>query len=151
MLADADLFDWSGYPTTHPVFHGMTDEDVAELRARNKKVIGKMKDECDGESIDSIVCLRAKCYSIRANSRDTMKCKGIGKTAVKQQLTHDSYRRCVLDSQRTYVETHTLRSYAQQIFTLRQVKLALVNFDDKRWMRADGINTLPHGHKSAKD
>ena len=148
MLADADLFDWSAYPTTHPVFHGMTDEDVAELRARNKKVIGKMKDECDGESIDSIVCLRAKCYSIRANGRDTMKCKGIGSVAVKSQLTHDSYRNCVLDSQRTFVETHTLRSYAHRIYTLRQVKLALVNFDDKRWMCADGVNTLPHGHKS---
>ena len=110
-----------------------------------------MKDECDGDLIDSIVCLRAKCYSIRANGRDTMKCKGIGSVAVKSQLTHDSYRNCVLDSQRTFVETHTLRSYAHRIYTLRQVKLALVNFDDKRWMCANGIDTLPHGHKSAKD
>ena len=48
MLEDGDLFDWSGYPSTHPVFRGMNEEDVRELRARNKKVIGKMKDECDG-------------------------------------------------------------------------------------------------------
>ena len=147
MMEDADLFDWSGYPATHPVFADMNDKDVAELRARNKKVIGKMKDECDGLSMDSVVCLRAKCYSIRMSDKKvTMKCKGIGKTAVKQQLTHDNYLKCVLDSQRTFVETHTLRSYAHSIYTLRQVKLALVNFDDKRWMCADGINTLPHGH-----
>ena len=150
MLADADLFDWSEYSSEHPVFRGMNAEDVRELCARNKKVIGKMKDECNGESIDSIVCVRAKCYSIRANDGDSMKWKGIGKTAVKQQLTHESYRRCVLDSQRTFVETHTLRSFAHQIYTLRQVKLALVNFDDKRWMQEDGINTLPHGHKATK-
>ena len=147
MMENADLFDWSGYPATHPVFADMNDKDVAELRARNKKVIGKMKDECDGLSLDSVVCLRAKCYSIRKSDKKvTMKCKGIGKTAVKQQLTHDNYLKCVLDSQRTFVETHTLRSYAHSIYTLRQVKLALVNFDDKRWMCADGINTLPHGH-----
>ena len=151
MLEDGDLFDWSGYPLTHPVFRGMNEEEVRELHARNKKVIGKMKDECDGESIDSIVCVLAKGYSIRVTGRDSMKCKGIGKTAVKQQLTHDSYRKCVLDSQRTFVETNTLRSFAHQIYTLRQVKLALVNFDDKRWMCADGINTLPHGHKSIRN
>lgn len=150
MLEDADLFDWSGYPATHPVFRGMSDAEIRDLRLRNKKTIGKMKDECDGQRIESIVCVRAKCYSILMGDKTSMKCKGIGKTAVKQQLTHESYRECVLKSQRSFVETHTLRSYAHKIYTLRQVKLALINFDDKRWMCADGINTLPHGHKSTK-
>ena len=153
MMEDADAFDWSGYDPKHPVFAGMSDTDVAELRRRNKKVIGKMKDECDGLPMDSVVCLRAKCYSIKmggAKGTTTMKCKVIGKTAVKQQLTHDSYRDCVLKSQRTFVETHTIRSFAHRIYTLRQVKLALVNFDDKRWMREDGINTLPHGHYATR-
>jgi hypothetical protein len=147
MLEDADAFDWSGYDARHPVFAGMSDTVVAELRQRNKKVIGKMKDECDGLPMDSVVCLRAKCYSIRMGDKQTtMKCKGIGSVSVKSQLTHDSYRNCVLANQRTFVETHTLRSFAHQIYTLRQVKLALINFDDKRWMCNDGINTLPHGH-----
>jgi hypothetical protein len=126
---------------------------VAELRARNKKVIGKMKDECDGQSMASVVCVRAKCYSIKMSGTDaatTRKCKGIGSAAVKGQLTHESYRDCVLHSQRTFVETHTLRSYAHTIYTLRQSKLALVNFDDKRWMCANGIDTLPHGHYAAR-
>ena len=151
MLVDKDRFDWSEYSTDHPVFDGIPTEERDKLRACNKKVIGKIKDECNGVPIESIVCVRAKCYSIRVNGRDSMKCKGIGKTAVKQQLTHDSYRKCVLDSQQTFIETHTLRSFAHQIYTLRQVKLALVNFDDKRFMCADGINTLPHGHKSIRN
>ena len=149
MLEDADQFDWSGYDESHSVFAGMSKEAVAELRCRNKKVIGKMKDECNGLPMASVVCVRAKCYAIKMADPDadtTMKCKGIGSAAVKGQLTHDSYRDCVLHSQRTFVETHTLRSYAHTIYTLRQAKLALVNFDDKRWMCADGINTLPHGH-----
>ena len=149
MLADADQFDWSGYAPTHRVFAGMSEEEIAELRARNKKTIGKMKDECDGKTMTSVVCVRAKCYALKmadTNAKHSMKCKGIGSAAVKGQLTYDSYRDCVLHSQRTYVETHTLRSYAHTIYTLRQVKLALVNFDDKRWMCANGIDTLPHGH-----
>ena len=145
MLEDADLFDWSGYASTHPVFQGMSNEDVQELRARNKKVIGKMKDECDGLPMESVVCVRAKCYSIRmgdAKGTTMMKCKGVGSVAVKSQMTHESYRDCVLHSQRTFVETTTLRSYAHHIYTLRQIKLALVNFDDKRSMCANGLNSL---------
>ena len=147
MLADADMFDWSGYAPSHPAFTGMTPDAVKELRARNKKVIGKMKDECDGHPMTSVACVRAKCYSIKMSNNDvSMKCKGIGKAAVKSQLSHESYRQCILESQRVFVEMHTLRSYAHTIYTLRQVKLALINFDDKRWMRDDGINTYPHGH-----
>ena len=37
MLADCDVFDWSGYKPSHPVFTGMKREVVDELRARNKK------------------------------------------------------------------------------------------------------------------
>ena len=150
MLADWPMFDWSGYPPTHPVFSSMTPDAVEELRSCNKKVIGKMKDECDGRRIESIACIRAKCYSIKMAGDDdaSMKCKGIGKSAVSSQLSHTSYTKCILECQRKFVETHTLRSYEHTIYTLRQSKLALVNFDDKRWMCEDSINTLPHGHKN---
>ena len=60
MLADADQFDWSGYAPTHRVFAGMSEPEIAELRARDKKTIGKMKDECDGKPMTSVVCVRAK-------------------------------------------------------------------------------------------
>ena len=109
MLADADQFDWSGYAPTHRVFAGMNEAEIAELRARNKKTIGKMKDECDGKTMTSVVCVRAKCYALKmadAAAKATMKCKGIGSAAVKGQLTHDSYRDCVLHSQRTFVDAH---------------------------------------------
>ena len=149
MLASWEEFDWSGYSPDHPVFAGMTPEAVAEMRNFNKKVIGKMKDECDGKRMKSIAAIRAKCYSFQMAddaAGDTIKCKGIGKSAVMTQLTHDHYKKCILECKRTFVETFSLRSFQHTIYTLRQVKLALNNFDDKRWMCADGINTLPHGH-----
>ena len=156
MLAHADEFDWSGYAPTHPVFRGMNVEDVAELRERNKKVLGKMKDELDGYRMREFVGVRAKCYSFLVDERDregyfsgqrcTMKNKGINSAALKSQITHEDYRRCVMESQRKFVEINSLRSYAHQIYSIRQVKLALINFDDKRWLREDGFATLPHGH-----
>ena len=153
MIADADEFDWSGYAPTHSVFAGMSEAAIDELRRRNKKVIGKMKDECDGARMASVVCVRPKCYSIRMvddKLPTVKKCKGVSYTAVQNQLTHESYLRCVRENERTFVETFTLRSFAHTIYTLRQSKLALINFDDKRWMCADGINTLPHGHFETK-
>ena len=156
MLAHADEFDWSGYPPTHPVFNGMSEKDVAELRMRNKKVLLKMKDELDGYRMSEFVGVRAKCYSFEIDERDreayfaskrsTMKNKGISSVALKHQVTHADYRKCVLESQRKYVSTQSFRSYSHEIYTIHQVKLALINFDDKRWMCEDGAATLPHGH-----
>ena len=156
MLAHADEFDWSGYPPTHPVFNGMSEKDVAELRRRNKKVLLKMKDELDGYRMSEFVGVRAKCYSFEIDERDreayfaskrsTMKNKGISSAALKHQVVHADYKKCVLESQRKYVNTQSFRSYNHQIYTIRQVKLALINFDDKRWMCEDGTATLPHGH-----
>ena len=53
MAEDADLFDTSDYPKDH-FLHSET----------NKKVLGKMKDECAGIPIEEFVGLRPKMYSM---------------------------------------------------------------------------------------
>ncbi len=156
MLANADEFDWSGYSPSHPVFNGMSADEIDELRKRNKKVLLKMKDELDGYRMSEFVGVRAKCYSFLVDERDrdgyfkskrcTMKNKGINAAALKSQVVHDDYRKCVMESQRKFISARSIRSYNHQIYSIRQVKLALINFDDKRWMCEDGTETLPHGH-----
>ena len=54
VYADKKLFDFSGYEKESPF---RNDE--------NKKVIGKMKDQLNGEVIEKIVGLRAKMYSLK--------------------------------------------------------------------------------------
>ena len=53
MGARADLFDTSDYPQDHPLHSDA-----------NKKVLGKMKDECAGTPIAECVCLWPKMYTI---------------------------------------------------------------------------------------
>ena len=53
MLEDAELFDTSEYAQDHPL-HSI----------RNKKVLGKMKDETHGIPIQEFIGLRPKMYSI---------------------------------------------------------------------------------------
>ena len=48
-----NLYDTSDYPKEHPLYSNV-----------NKKVLGKMKDECNGTPIAECVCLRPKMYSI---------------------------------------------------------------------------------------
>ena len=62
------LYDTSNYPQDHPLY------DV-----RNKKVLGKMKDECGGEPIEEVVALRPKMYSIKKAGSGIKKAKGVNK------------------------------------------------------------------------
>ena len=53
MGENLDYYDTSDFPKDHPLHSQM-----------NKKVLGKMKDECKGALISEAVCLRSKMYSI---------------------------------------------------------------------------------------
>ena len=76
--ADKDKFDFSGYKET---------SDFYDLK--NKKVIGKMKDETAGVPIVEFVGLRSKMYSYVTNDEKGCKtAKGIKKNVVKNLLKH---------------------------------------------------------------
>ena len=68
MLADADQFDTSDYPTDHPNFS-----------LANKKVLGKFKDETAGKPIIEFVGLRAKMYSILLEGSEKKTAKGVAR------------------------------------------------------------------------
>jgi len=64
-----NLYDTSDYPKEHPLYSNV-----------NKKVLGKMKDECNGTSIAECVCLRSKMYSILKGDKKYEKSEGCEKT-----------------------------------------------------------------------
>jgi len=69
-----DQYDTSDYLKEHPL-HSNT----------NKKVLGKMKDECAGTPIAEVVCLRPKMYSIlRADEKNIKKAKGVKRTSSRK-------------------------------------------------------------------
>ena len=68
-MNDHDFYDTSDFPKGH-FLHSQ----------KNKKVIGKMKDECAGNPISETVCLRSKMYSIMlGNAKNIKKGKGTKK------------------------------------------------------------------------
>lgn len=132
-------FDFSDYPKNHPNY----DLD------RNKKVLGKFKDELSGEIIEEFVGLMSKMYAFKTMNNDvTKKAKGVKKTCLKKNLTFEHYKKCLFENETYYVKVKSIRSFKHQIFSISERKKALSSYDDKRIILQDGIHTLPYGHYS---
>ena len=52
------LYDTSNYPKGHSLYDD-----------RNKKALGKMKDECGGDVIEEVVAVRSKMYSVKVGKK----------------------------------------------------------------------------------
>jgi hypothetical protein len=85
MKAHFDLYDTSDYPNTHPLFS-----------IHNKKVLGKMKDECGGAVVEEFIGLRSKMYSLKYSGKEKKAAKGITKSVIQKELRHNAYRECLL-------------------------------------------------------
>ena len=78
---------------------GYNKEDTRLLPIRkNKKVIGKMKDELGGTIMTEFIVLRPKLYCYRKlDGAEDKKCKGIKKCVVKKTLTFEDYKACLFN------------------------------------------------------
>ena len=97
MSEHQSLYDTSDYLEDHPLHSKV-----------NKKVLGKMKDECAGRVIEEYVGLRPKMYSILEAPRQVKqpghcikKAKGVKKNVVKKHIRHGQYREALF-SKKTF-------------------------------------------------
>ena len=136
MGASASLYDTSNYPKDHP-----------QYSEENKKVVGKMKDECAGRLIAEYVGLRPKMYSIlKADDKEIKKAKGVKRSVVSNEIRHKDYNEALFDKKTFRHSMDVLRSKGHHIFGQRLNKISLSPFDSKRWISENGIDTLAYGH-----
>jgi hypothetical protein len=140
MRRHLDLYDTSDYPRDHPAYSD-----------KNKKALGKMKDETKGNPIKEFVGLRPKMYSILekddVNAKKTA--KGISKSA-RKRLRHRQYYDALFNEESNTVEMAQIRSHLHEIRTVKIKKTGLSPYDDKRYVLNDKITTLAHGHYETK-
>ena len=129
--------DCSDYPTDHPL-HSV----------KNKKALGKLKDEMSGKIIEEYVGLRSKMYSIKWPEGNARTCKGISKSVNKVVLRHEMYKECLMNVELRTDKVSRIGSELHQIYTYSFSKISLSPFDDKRYVLDDKINTLAYGHYS---
>ena len=160
-----NFFDLSEYPSQHPIFNGLDEKTILDIKESNKKVPGKMKDELGGNVLLEFVGLRAKAYAFEKlvlypNKKNTEKegeiievkrLKGIQKSVVKKNIHFSHYKSSLFDKLTHTASTTSLRSHLHEIRTLCIRKVAMTPYDDKRYLLEDGICSLSYGHKILLD
>ena len=147
MEENADWFDFSDYPYTHPLYDPV-----------NKKVLGKFKDELFSLCLEEFIGLRPKCYSLLFNGQvknniivnhtpsEKQVAKGTKRLVKKRFLRHQHYRDVVENLNQLFVTQNSIRSIQHDIGTYHQTRVSLTGFDTKRWIEEDGFHTLAYGH-----
>ncbi|KAL6417009.1 hypothetical protein ACFW04_011090 [Cataglyphis niger] len=137
MKRDIDRFDTSDYPANN----------AYDIPLVNKKVPGLMKDENNGAIMTEFVGLRAKMYALRvADKKDTKKVKGVKSNIVARTITFDDYTRCLHEKIEMTRQQSCIRSKLHEVYTIRETKIALSPYDDKRYIVPDSTNSFPWGH-----
>ena len=130
-----DELDTAGYPRDHPLYS-----------EKNKKVIGKFKDELNGKIMNEIVFLKSKAYSYTLTDlSEEKKLKGIGKTTINKDIKFDDYKDCLFNNKTKMNKMYTMNSSKHKMFVNEVNKISMSPFDDKRYILDNGINTQPFG------
>ena len=125
MRRDIHEFDTSDYP----------EENAFNMPRVNKKIVGLMKDEYNGEIMLEFVGLRSKMYSVRIQGQNPIKkAKGEG------------YIQCLRERIIITREQRNIRSRHHVLHTEKEKKIALSAHDDKRHLLHNMTDTLPWGH-----
>ena len=133
---DKEKFDNSDYPESSPYFYN-----------KNKKVLGKFKDETQGIPIIEFVGLRSKMYSyIKDNDQVGKTAKGIKKNVIKKDITHENYKQTLFNNEQMHHTMKTIRSNNHQLVSYEINKVSLSCFDDKRYIHNNGMTSYAYGH-----
>ena len=125
------LYDTSNYPKDHPLYDN-----------RNKKVLGKMKDECGGGVINEVVGVRPKMYSVDLEGeKNIRKAKGVKKNVIEKEITHEHYKEALFERKQFMHKMKILRSEGHEMYGMCMNKISISPFDTKRWIAEDGIQT----------
>jgi hypothetical protein len=135
MIKD-ELLDTSKYdPADHLYSTRFTD------------VVGKFKDESEGNAYDEWIFLRPKCYSLKGSST-SMKAKGVDLRG--STLTHESYLKVYNDGSTVSIPQSRIQPKDHQLYTIKSNKIALRCLDDKRcWISKNKSHA--YGHYAIRD
>jgi DNA polymerase type B, organellar and viral/Recombination endonuclease VII len=133
--------DTSAYPPKHPLFS-----------VKNKKVLGKFKDEVNGNIIRRFVGLRPKTYALDIGGTGGKEgeikkvAKGVVRASLKHFVTFDNFTNVLFSGESLMTKMRTIISKRHVVSSVEQQKIALTAQDNKRIIQQDGINTRAYGY-----
>ena len=130
-----ERFDTSNYEVNRPL-----------PTAKNKKVIGLVKDELGGKVITKFVTLRPKAYSyLTDDGKEDKKARGTKKCVIKRMIKFGDYKNCFLKNEVILKSQQRFVSRKHDVYTENINKIALSNNDDKRIVSSVKITSCPYG------
>ena len=131
----ADHLDLSNFPPNHPLYND-----------KYKGHLGKLKIETAADYMSEFVALRPKMYSFLTSksqvNHNTL--KGIP-NHIRQKLTLEQYKECLYENIPVHSVIHNLRFYNHDMSVIRNNKLTLSSFEDKRFYD-DSTKSYGYGH-----
>ena len=106
----------------------------------NKKVIGKMKDECGGVLVIEFVGLKSKMYSI--NKSDGKECNTAKGVSIATEF--DKFKDVLFNEKVIRHKMKRIQIKKNKLGTYEIDKISLSYYDDKRYMLDGGIRTLAY-------
>ena len=118
MIEDSEWYDFSEYPPDCPQFKDLTKERIKDLQTKNKKVVGKMKDETHSRPIAGFAGLRPKSYALQIEGqvkenvvksfeiREKQADKGVKAKIKEKYLTYDKHTEALALTAGYYAENH---------------------------------------------
>jgi hypothetical protein len=160
MINNHEHFDLSNYPDNHFIFKGkslspskneLSASEIKEIKLKNEKVLGKMKDKLGGELGKEFVGLKSKSYAFDSEKDyiTAKKCKGIKMSVVQNEITIDDYRKMIFGEENDILKSmNIIRSRNHQINseTLNKIALTSPLKDNKNYVCSDRITRYPWGH-----
>ena len=67
------------------------------------------------------------------------KANGVSKNVVKKDICHQDYVDCLFEERKFMHTMQTIRSFKHQLYTMKQNKISLSPYDDKRYLIDDGL------------
>ena len=114
-------------------------------------MIGKFKDELNGDTMIEFIALRAKTYALKwikdegGHISEQKKAKGTKKCVIKKNLNFDLYKIALINNETMRCTQQRFRSDHHKVNTESVYKTALNNKDDRRIQSFDEITTYPTG------
>ena len=113
---------------------------------KNKKIIGKFKDELGGKIMNEFCALRAKTYSFKLDDdTENKRAKGTKKCIVKREITFKNYVDALFKGKVLIKSQQQFRIDHHKVYTEKVNKIALSSNDDKRIKTFDKVTTYPYG------
>ena len=116
-------------------------------KGKNKKAVGKFKDELGDLIISGFCAHRPRTYAYTLDNNDEVKkAKGTKKCVIQNQLTFKDYVNVLFNKVPMIKSQFGFRSRNHEIYTEKNSKTALSSNDNKRIQDNNRINTYPYGY-----